>query len=141
MYPWINSNFIVNVSRCIKGGNLNTLQSLQAAQKIVHYCLTRQLRNLPATWIESAKKTKKTKDIMIMVFILLQWVPPKCEFSFFAPMFYRTMISILPPPQALFAYQNSRCTQGVCKAVRARKKEWGRGEDTNSYFHRSISYA
>ena len=96
MYPWINSNFIVNVSRCIKGGNLNTLQSLQAAQKIVHYCLTRQLRNLPATWIESAKKTKKTKDIMIMVFILLQWVPPKCEFSFFAPMFYRPMISILP---------------------------------------------
>ena len=34
-----------------------------------------------------------------------------------------------PPHQALNAYQNSLCTQRVCKDKRARKKEGGRGEE------------
>ena len=31
MHPWINSNFIANVLRCIKGGDLNTFQSVSAS--------------------------------------------------------------------------------------------------------------
>ena len=32
VYPWINSNFIANVLRCFKAGDLNTFQSVSAAQ-------------------------------------------------------------------------------------------------------------